>query len=97
MIDRFIAIINMSLTASYVALGVMIVRLLLKKVPKIFSYILWSIVLFRLICPFSFESSLSLMYSSDISKEVIYTQVPNVSNNVETIDNMINAVNEKTN
>ncbi|MDU5080506.1 DUF5301 domain-containing protein [uncultured Tissierella sp.] len=95
MIDRFIAIINMSLTASYVALGVMIVRLLLKKVPKIFSYILWSIVLFRLICPFSFESSLSLMYSSDISKEVIYTQVPNVSNKVETIDNMINAVNEK--
>jgi beta-lactamase regulating signal transducer with metallopeptidase domain len=57
----FISIINMSITASYIALAVLIVRLLLKKAPKIFSYALWSIVLFRLVCPFSFTSSLSLI------------------------------------
>lgn len=59
--DAFIAIINMSMTASYVAIAVIIARLLLKKAPKKFSYVLWSIVLFRLVCPFSFSSGFSLL------------------------------------
>lgn len=60
--DRlFLQILNMSITASYVILFVIIVRLLLKKAPKIYSYALWSVVLFRLICPFSFESIFSLI------------------------------------
>jgi Antirepressor regulating drug resistance, predicted signal transduction N-terminal membrane component len=63
MIGLFAAIFNMSLTASYAALVVLFVRLLLKKVPKIFSYSLWAVVLFRLICPFSFKSVLSLIPS----------------------------------
>ena len=60
----FVQILNMSLTASYVILFVFLARLPLKKVPKVFSYALWSAVLFRLICPFSFESILSLIPSS---------------------------------
>ncbi|WMJ85218.1 M56 family metallopeptidase [Oscillospiraceae bacterium LTW-04] len=51
----------MSYTASYVILAVILVRLLLKKAPKSFSYALWSVVLFRLICPWSFESAFSLL------------------------------------
>lgn len=57
----FIDIVNMSLTASYVILFVLAARLLLKKAPKIFSYSLWIVVLFRLICPFSFSSAFSLL------------------------------------
>ena len=57
----FIQIINMSLTASYVIAFVLLLRLLLKRAPKIFSYALWAVVLFRLLCPFSFESMLSLI------------------------------------
>ena len=57
----FVQILNMSLTASYVIFFVLLARLMLKKAPKIFSYALWSVVLFRLICPFSFESVLSLI------------------------------------
>lgn len=57
--DLFISIVNMSITASYVAIGVILVRLLLKKAPKNFSYILWIPVLFRLVCPFSFGSDFS--------------------------------------
>jgi len=57
--DLFITIVNMSITASYVAIGVIFVRLLLKKAPKVFSYILWIPVLFRLVCPFSFDSAFS--------------------------------------
>ncbi|MBM6926694.1 M56 family metallopeptidase [Pseudoflavonifractor phocaeensis] len=54
------ALLNMSLTASVVIVFVLLLRLILKKAPKIISYALWSIVLFRLLCPISIESGLSL-------------------------------------
>lgn len=57
----FLQVLNMSYTASYVILAVLLVRLLLKKAPKSFSYALWSVVLFRLVCPWSFESAFSLL------------------------------------
>ena len=59
--QAFITILNMSITASYVAIAVILARMLLKKVPKVFSYALWGVVLFRLICPLSFSSSFSLL------------------------------------
>ncbi|MFS0836460.1 M56 family metallopeptidase [Paenibacillus sp. 1P03SA] len=61
MTSLFIAVLNMSITASYVALAVMITRLFLKRAPKIFSYILWSAVAVRLLIPVSFTSSFSLL------------------------------------
>ncbi|MFI3202206.1 MAG: M56 family metallopeptidase [Eubacteriales bacterium] len=60
----FVSVLNMSLVASYVTLFVLIVRLLLQKAPKIFSYALWSVVLVRLLCPFSFESAIGLLPSN---------------------------------
>lgn len=57
----FFKVLNMSITASYVILFVMIARLFLKKAPKIFSYTLWAVVLFRLLCPFSFSSAFSFL------------------------------------
>lgn len=59
MTEIFTAILNMSITASYVALAVIAIRLLLNKVPKVFSYALWSAVLIRLLFPFSFNSVFS--------------------------------------
>lgn len=58
--DAFLNAVNMSVTASYVILAVILVRFLLKKFPKKYSYFLWSAVGFRLIFPFSFESVFSL-------------------------------------
>ncbi len=57
----FLHVLQMSLTASFVILCVLAVRFLLKKSPKIFSYVLWAVVLFRLICPFAFESGFSII------------------------------------
>lgn len=57
----FEVILNMSLTAGIVILAVMLVRLALKRAPKIFSYCLWAVVGFRLLCPISFTSSYSLL------------------------------------
>lgn len=49
----FIGVLNMSLTAGAVIAVVLLARLCLSKAPKIFSYALWSVVLFRLLCPVS--------------------------------------------
>lgn len=61
MTNLFLLILNMSITASYVALAVMSARLFLRRAPKIFSYILWSAVAIRLVLPVSFTSSFSLL------------------------------------
>ena len=59
----FLHLINMSITASFVILAVIAVRWLLArlKAPKVFSYALWLVVLFRLVFPFSVESSFSIV------------------------------------
>ena len=54
-------ILNMSITGGVVILFVLLARLLLKKAPKVFSYALWSVVLFRLLCPVSITTDFSLM------------------------------------
>ncbi len=67
MTDLFISLLDMSLTASYVATAVIILRIFLKKAPKIFSYVLWLPVLLRLVLPFSISSRLSLIGVFDIA------------------------------
>ena len=57
----FPIVCNMSLTASVVILAVLAVRLLLRRAPKVFAYALWAVVLFRLLCPVSVTSAVSLM------------------------------------
>lgn len=53
-------LLNMSLTASVAIVLVLLVRLLLRRAPRVISYALWSVVLFRLLCPVSLPSGLSL-------------------------------------
>lgn len=55
-----ITILNMSLTASYCILAVLAARLLLRRAPKKYAYMLWLVVAFRLCCPVSVNSSFSL-------------------------------------
>lgn len=62
MLDRiFLQVLNMSYTAGYVILFILPARLVLRKAPKRFTFALWSAALFRLICPWSFESVFSLL------------------------------------
>ncbi len=59
--ELFIAILSLSIQASYVALWIFFVRMLLKRFPKIFSYALWSILLFRLLLPVGINSPVSIL------------------------------------
>ena len=54
-------ILNMTITGSVAILFVLLARLALKKAPKIFSYALWTVVLFRLLCPVSITTDFSLL------------------------------------
>lgn len=88
----FLLVLNMSITGSLVALAVMAARILLKRAPKIFSYGLWAIVLFRLLCPFSFESALSLMpvNKEPIPQDLVYMHNPAINTGMKMIDIPIN-------
>ena len=89
----FLQIINMSITSSYVILFVMIIRLFLKKFPKIFSYMLWFAVLFRLISPFSFEGIISLIPSSTVvPQDIAYMPKPEINSGIAAIDNSVNNI-----
>lgn len=57
--QMFLKVMNMSWTASIIIVMVFLVRILLKKFPKYLSYMLWSVVLFRLLCPITLESKFS--------------------------------------
>ena len=58
--NLFKQVLDLSITASYVAIVVMIIRIFFRKSPKIFSFILWGVVLFRLVSPISFISEFSI-------------------------------------
>lgn len=60
----FLKLFNMSVTASWLVLAVLVLRVFLKKAPKSVRCVLWALVGIRLICPFSVESAISLMPST---------------------------------
>ncbi|MBU5626318.1 M56 family metallopeptidase [Oscillibacter sp. MSJ-2] len=74
----FSRILDMSLAASPVILAVALSRLLLKRAPKLFSHLLWAVVLFRLLCPVSFSSPISLFNAVDMPVAVheLYPEPP---------------------
>ncbi len=91
MSQLFLTVLNMSLMASYVILFVILVRLLLRKAPKVIPYALWGVVAFRLIIPFSFESMFSLMpHAVPIPHDIIYQQGLQINSRIEFIDTFVN-------
>lgn len=67
----FLTILNMSITASFLVLAVMILRLIFRRAPKSLVVVMWALVGIRLICPFSVESGWSLLPSAQMVPEDI--------------------------
>ena len=90
----FLKILNMSYTAAWVILFILIARLLLKRAPKRFSYLLWSVPLVRLLCPFGIESVLSLLPTNPapIPSNIIYAQTPQIATGIYSINNAVNPI-----
>ena len=91
--ELFLKIINMSISASWLVLAVLILRLVLKKAPKWVNVLLWGIVAVRLICPLSFESALSLIPSSEtIPLDIEMAAKPTIDSGVPAINSVVNPV-----
>lgn len=89
----FLKILNMSITASWIALAVIAVRLLLKKAPKWITVLMWGLVGIRLICPFSLESIFSLIPSAEtVPGDILYTNTPTIHSGVEAINSVVNPI-----
>ena len=89
----FLKILNMSITASWLVLAVLVMRLLLRKAPKFLSVIMWALVGIRLVLPFSFESVLSLIPSTEtVPQEILYEQTPQIQTGIEAFNSAINPV-----
>ena len=93
MSEIFLKIINMSISASYIVLAVLLLRLLLKKAPKWITVVLWGIVAVRLVCPFSIESVLSLIPSSEVvSPNIMTDKTPTINTGIPIINSTLNPV-----
>ena len=96
--ELFLKIINMSISASLLVLAVLILRFVLKKAPKWINVLLWGIVAIRLICPFSFESTLSLIPSAEtIPLNIGMDTTPTINSGISAINNAVNPIISQSN
>ena len=94
--DIFLKLLNMSITASWLILAVLGIRLLFRKIPKWITCLLWGVVAIRLIFPLSIESAFSLQLSAEpirtstmVEGELI-PYVPSVDSNIGVVENTVN-------
>lgn len=88
----FLKLLNLSISASWLVLVVLALRLVLKRAPKWVNVLLWGMVALRLMVPFSIESALSLIPSAEtVSPEVVrFDPAPTITSGVTIIDNAVN-------
>ncbi|MGN0979510.1 MAG: M56 family metallopeptidase [Candidatus Avoscillospira sp.] len=89
--DLFLTLLNRSISAGWLILAVIMLRLLLKKAPRWVPCVLWGLVGFRLVWPFSMESVLSLIPSAEtVTPEILYAQIPEIHSGVAAINGFVN-------
>ncbi len=94
--EIFLKLLNMSITASWLILAVLGIRLLFRRIPKWITCLLWGVVAIRLIFPLSIESAFSLQLSAEpirtstmVEGELI-PYVPSVDSNIGVVENTVN-------
>ena len=91
MAEVFLDVVNMSLTASWLIAAVIILRFILKKVPKWLMPALWGVVGLRLVLPITFESHISLIPSAKtLPEEMLHESTFRVYSGVPVIDEPVN-------
>lgn len=102
--EFIIKLINMSITASYVTVIVLVLRLFMKRFPKKYSYALWSIVGLRLALPFSFSSAFSFFNLPSfrevntggrlnyVPADIEFSYTPRVNTGISAVNDSVNAM-----
>lgn len=89
----FLKILNMALSAGYLVLAVLVLRLVLRRAPRWVHCVLWGLVGVRLVCPFTLESVVSLIPSREVVSPTIMTSpAPQIQSGVPLVDGSLNPV-----
>ena len=89
----FIKVLNLSITAGWLVLAVILLRLIFRKGPKWIFCILWALVGIRLLLPVSFESMFSLVPSAEtVPEDIIYSESPQIHTGFEVANSIVNPV-----
>lgn len=90
----FLTILNMSLTGAFVIGAICLARLLLKKAPKKISYYLWAVAAFRLVFPFSIESTFSLIpfKAKIIPPDIAMQSLPRIDSGIPYVNNAVSRI-----
>ena len=87
----FLKIVNMSISACWIVLAIILLRIVLKKAPKWINCVLWGLAGLRLVLPFSFESVFSLIPSAETITKTPDSPRPHIDSGVTIIDNQVNS------
>ena len=91
--EVFIDLVNRSIAASWLVLAVLALRLLLRKGPRWANVLLWGLVAFRLVCPFTLESALSLLPSREtVPRDIMLSPAPALDSGVPAVDRVVNPI-----
>ena len=88
----FIKLLNMSISAGWLIIVICLLRQLLRKAPRWIRGLLWALVGIRLICPFTAESSFSLIPSAEtIPPGIVYEAKPEIDSGIDALNQVVNA------
>ncbi len=94
--DIFLKLFNMSITAGWLILAVICIRLLFRKMPKWVNCMLWGVAAIRLICPYSIESRFGILPSTEPIKSStvvegnVQNYIPSIDSHLTIVENTIN-------
>lgn len=89
----FLHLLNMSITAGWLVLAVVVLRLVFRRAPKWIHCLLWVLVAVRLLCPVSIESVLSLIPSAEtVPVDTFLYDIPSIHSGVPVVDAVVNPI-----
>ena len=93
MAEFFLKMVNMGIAATYLALAVILIRVIFRKAPKRIFPFLWGLVALRLLFPFSIESPLSLIPSGKtVSPEILVAEEPAIHSGIAVLNRVVNPI-----
>ena len=87
--NTFLDFVNLTITAAWVIVAVLVLRAVLTRVPRKYVCLLWLVVLFRLLCPVSIETVLSVVPQP---VTITYEDVAYTTPKIETNSAVVNTI-----
>lgn len=89
----WLKLVNLSISAGWLVLAVVVLRLVFRKAPRWIFCVLWALVALRLVCPVSIESALSLVPSAQtLPPEILDTATPQIHSGINAVNSAVNPV-----